>query len=275
MPRGESPDGMRGRDEQHGCQQHGAHRCRLGSLNPFPAAGTLDEAKSEEHALDLKQTEPEKVMASADSSSAPPDGTGLALAMALHHRLGCESPLALMTSDMLQRIVQLCRLSCTRWVVAITVRTGLLVDCLAFHYSNGSDLCVGGRGGQERPFFKLACGEYISKLRGRRGLYLDAVEFETSLGRRSPWYGSQSGGQPFEFSAPAGHEIYSFDGTQKMPWLSDVLPVTRKAPKADWAADIALMCGRGFEADRSFICRPAPLWSHESWRRSSASLFRR
>ena len=209
------------------------------------------------------------------SDSAPFDGAGLALAMALHPRLGGESPLALLTSDLLQRIAQLARLACTRWVVAITVRTGLLVDCLAFHYSNGSHLSRGGRGGQERPYFKLSSGEYISKLRGRRGQYLDALEFETSLGRRSPWYGSQSGGQPFEFVAPAGHEIHSFDGAQTMPWLSDILPITRKAPDPEWAADIALRCGRGFEADRSFICRPAPLWTHDSWQRSSASAFRR
>jgi hypothetical protein len=216
-------------------------------------------------------------MASARSEDGcTSEGTSLALAMALHPRLGCESPLALLKPDLLQRIAQLCRLACTRWVVALTVRTGLLVDCVAFHYSDGSQLSRGGRGGQERPFFKLSAGEYIAKLRGRRGLYLDALEFETNLGRRSPWYGSQSGGQPFECVVPAWHEVHAFDGAQTMPWLSDILPVTRTAPKPDCAADIALMCGRGFEADRSFICRPAPLWSHDNWHpRSGASVFRR
>jgi len=200
---------------------------------------------------------------------------GLALAMALHPRLGCESPLALLTSDMLQRIVQLCRLASTRWVVAVTVRTGLLVDCVAFHYSDGSHLIRGGRGGHERPFFKLSPGEYIAKLRGRKGQYLDALEFETSLGRRSPWYGSPTGGQPFELVAPEGHEVHSFDGVPTMPWLSEILPVTRKAPEPDRAADIAMMCGRGFEADRSYICRPAPIWTQDSWQRGSAAASRR
>jgi hypothetical protein len=179
----------------------------------------------------------------------------LALAMALHPRLGDASPLRMLPVDVIRRIALLYQLHATQWVVAISVRTGLLVDCISFHYSDGTDATFGGRGGQERPVFRLQPGEYIRKLRGLRGDYLDAIQFETNLSRSSAMYGG-SGGKPFEAAPPEGQEVHSITAIQTKPWLTNVAPLGRRAPLPGWAEEIALLRLHGFATERSFICRP-------------------
>lgn len=191
----------------------------------------------------------------------------LALAMASHPRLGAASPLARLTPELVSRIALLDLLGSTKFLVAVTVRTGLLVDCIATHYSDGSSLASGGLGGHERPVFRLSHGEHITKLRGRQGDHLDAVQFVTSFGRASAMYGG-SGGQPFEIDAPEGAEFFAFAGYHlevmrgpvpiQSPWLTRVEPVARRAPRAEWAEDIEMLRLFGFAQQESFISRRSP-----------------
>lgn len=194
------------------------------------------------------------------------NGRACALAMALHPRLGADSPLRALTPDLLSRIALLARIQVTKFVSAITVRTGLLVDCIAFHYSDGSSLTCGGRGGQERPFFRLSPGEYITKINGRVGDHLDAVQFETSFGRVSAMYGG-SGGVPFEWAPPADSEIYAVAAAPMMrpkSWLTRIQTLARVAPRREWAEDIAAMRLHGFAMQMSFISHPARYASDEA-----------
>ena len=67
--------------------------------------------------------------------------------------------------------------------------SGRLVDLIAFSFSDGSTAEFGRRGGSAKEPFFLAAGEHLVAVSGRRGDSLDGVQFHTSAGRASPYYG--------------------------------------------------------------------------------------
>ena len=122
-----------------------------------------------------------------------------ALAMALHPRLGANSPAQVLSADLMRHVAHFARLMSTPVLMKIEVRTGLLVDRLEFWFSDGSLESYGGDGGSPRQTFWLRPGECIDGVSGRTGEALDQFQFRTNTGRRSPLYGGY-GGQAFDFS---------------------------------------------------------------------------
>jgi hypothetical protein len=54
-------------------------------------------------------------------------------------------------------------------------------------------------GGNEQLEFALRESEHVAVVKGRRGAYVDSVQFVTSTGRESPRYSSGGGGNTYEF----------------------------------------------------------------------------
>lgn len=70
--------------------------------------------------------------------------------------------------------------------------------------------------------FTLNEGEYITKFHFRNGAWIDAVQFETSAGRKSPMFGNASGGHLSTLESPAENLLiigmYGYLGT----WLDGI-----------------------------------------------------
>lgn len=99
----------------------------------------------------------------------------------------------------------------TRRVTSVVVRAGELVDSVTFKYSDmPSGVTFGGNGGTEFPPFELEANEFILEVRGRRGAYLDQIQFVTNTGRTSQTYGG-AGGQPFSLSLGPDQPIGGLD----------------------------------------------------------------
>ena len=98
----------------------------------------------------------------------------------------------------------------TDTVFKVRVRAGDLVDQVEFHVTGETPIVktYGGNGGRQCADFDLSPGEWLTAVLRRQGNSLDAVRFETSLGRQSQWYGNQSGGRDMpRLAAPAGQTI--------------------------------------------------------------------
>lgn len=98
----------------------------------------------------------------------------------------------------------------------ILVRSGSLIDTLQFEWINGQNEYMtgpeyGGYGikGGELHTMELQNGEYLTKITGRAGIYLDGVQFHTNLRSFAPLGGS--GGTPFEINL-AGKQLLCFIG---------------------------------------------------------------
>eukprot|EP00514_Thraustochytrium_sp_LLF1b_P003893 CAMPEP_0184507152 /NCGR_PEP_ID=MMETSP0198_2-20121128/93_1 /TAXON_ID=1112570 /ORGANISM="Thraustochytrium sp., Strain LLF1b" /LENGTH=685 /DNA_ID=CAMNT_0026896887 /DNA_START=781 /DNA_END=2838 /DNA_ORIENTATION=- len=84
----------------------------------------------------------------------------------------------------------------------------------------------GGGGGHDNHPFELGPGEWISEIRGRRGMYLDQIQFFTNLGRESERYGSE-GGEPFSLHLPGYAPIGGLDVVMSINgWLRYVRNLT-------------------------------------------------
>lgn len=132
-------------------------------------------------------------------------GAALAVAMALHPRLGAESPLSVLSDDLLHRIVLLVSLQSPshRSLAAINCRADWCIRQLDLHYITSKGVQTtslrGGKGCVAEPLL-LACGEHVVQARGSHGgglLY--SLQLVTSLGRAGPMWGAHdSGGRAFE-----------------------------------------------------------------------------
>lgn len=60
--------------------------------------------------------------------------------------------------------------------------------------------------------FRFNEGEYLQKMNLRCGLWLDAIQFVTSEGRKSKYFGNAYGGRYEEIAAPPGYQIIGFRG---------------------------------------------------------------
>ncbi|BFZ57390.1 hypothetical protein PYCC9005_004442 [Savitreella phatthalungensis] len=77
---------------------------------------------------------------------------------------------------------------------------------------------VGSRGGRPHDFF-ITPGERIASLNVRSGLWMDAVQFVTTRGRTSPWFGNTQGGSQHAIVCPEGYVICGIRG-EVGDWLN-------------------------------------------------------
>lgn len=85
----------------------------------------------------------------------------------------------------------------TKLLTSIKIFSGLALDGLEFCYEDGQSQLVGKRGGKaggDEFFLDTRRGETILGFYVRAGLWVDGIEVLTTLGRRSGYFGSVSGG---------------------------------------------------------------------------------
>ena len=158
------------------------------------------------------------------------------LAMARHARLGAASPAAVLNADCLQNILRHVLQSHAdlwRGIESVHLKTSDLVDRVEFWTWDGTRREHGGHGGQWRSPFFLCPGERIVAIRGRKGAFLDAIGFSTSLGRSISYAGRHNGGEPFAISISDPLELFDITcGTHAQGgWLTQVDEVeTRESP---------------------------------------------
>ena len=100
-------------------------------------------------------------------------------------------------------------------VLEVRVWAGRLIDAIQIVYLTDSGDSIagakhGGRGGALQVF-TLGRDEYITGVSGRTGRLVDRIQIHTN-NRSSPLYGTSTGGNHFEFSAPRGNEVIGFFG---------------------------------------------------------------
>eukprot|EP00750_Incisomonas_marina_P003678 INCI13349.1.p1 GENE.INCI13349.1~~INCI13349.1.p1 ORF type:complete len:1136 (-),score=197.09 INCI13349.1:341-3748(-) len=90
-------------------------------------------------------------------------------------------------------------------VRALNVRSGALIDSIAFEFADGTTVTYGGSGGTLDSFpLDHENGEFLARIQVRCGDYVDGVRFLTSTGRESRWFGSDGGGVALEFQLGGG-----------------------------------------------------------------------
>jgi hypothetical protein len=68
----------------------------------------------------------------------------------------------------------------------------------------------GGSGGQLNVF-RLDSGEYITRISGRYGEYIDSIRIQTNK-RTSPVFGGRGGDRDFRIDVPSGNQAVGFSG---------------------------------------------------------------
>jgi hypothetical protein len=88
-------------------------------------------------------------------------------------------------------------------ILAINIWAGIYIDALQLIYTDPDDNVTYGTkhggGGGTLHVFELAENEFITKVSGKYGDYIDSMTIETNL-KISPTYGGSGGGPTFEFS---------------------------------------------------------------------------
>jgi len=74
-----------------------------------------------------------------------------------------------------------------------------LVDRVEFVFVSGHTAVYGGTGGEPHSW-QLEPGEWIVEVKGKRGLFIDSIQFVTNRGRSSPLWGGGGGG-PYSYRA--------------------------------------------------------------------------
>ncbi|CAK0833062.1 unnamed protein product [Prorocentrum cordatum] len=122
-------------------------------------------------------------------------------------------------------------------VVSIRVWTSSTVDQIAFKYKDGSVRTWGRlespRGAEPAPF-DLANGEYLVQVSARVGDSTDGIQFTTSRGKSSIWYGDSSAGSDCTWTAQSGFHIRGFqsreeEASRPVPSITDVEEIQIKA----------------------------------------------
>ena len=178
----------------------------------------------------------------------------IALAMARHARLGAASSAALLEADTVALIFSFVQeaheeLVATKRIASIHVRAGDVIDGIEIRYSDGTHVASGGNGGRWLRPLRLQPGEFITRVGGNKGLYLDSIEFRTSHGAVIRFPGRLSGGVPFVHDIATGHELEhleclrapggwlrSIEGlaTQETPWTSRMARLLLGHPSASF-----------------------------------------
>ncbi|KAK1753485.1 putative peptidase family-domain-containing protein [Echria macrotheca] len=93
---------------------------------------------------------------------------------------------------------------------------GFAFDGMEFVYDDDSRQLFGKRGGKaggDTFDMDIRRGEYITGFNVRAGVWIDAVQVLTSLGRRSPMYGNVHGGSAHTLIPPRGYNICGVTGS--------------------------------------------------------------
>jgi hypothetical protein len=102
-----------------------------------------------------------------------------------------------------------------RRLVEIRIRSGDFIDGIQTVYENQIGDIIespwhGGTGGN-LSVFKLDPDEYITRISGKYGWYIDRIEIVTSKGRNKGW-GGMGGAKHYIYNAPPGSHIHGFGG---------------------------------------------------------------
>ena len=87
----------------------------------------------------------------------------------------------------------------TKLMTHVRVYHGLALDGLEFVYEDGTTQMFGKKGGQpggSEFSLDIRRGEYITCFQVRAGFWIDGLSINTSLGRKSPFYGNANGPSP-------------------------------------------------------------------------------
>lgn len=102
-----------------------------------------------------------------------------------------------------------------RKLVEIRIRSGAFIDGIQTVYENrigqrNESSWHGGSGGK-LSVFKLAPDEYVIRINGKYGRFVDHIEIITSKGRHKGW-GATGGAKHFVYNAPPGSHVHGFGG---------------------------------------------------------------
>lgn len=105
--------------------------------------------------------------------------------------------------------------SVPRRLVEVRIRSGVFIDAIQTVYENSAGQKYtsplhGGSGGT-LSVFKLAPGEYITRISGKYGWYIDSLLIETNKGHAKGW-GGTGGAANYTYTAPPGSSIHGFFG---------------------------------------------------------------
>ncbi|KAH6653752.1 putative peptidase family-domain-containing protein [Truncatella angustata] len=93
---------------------------------------------------------------------------------------------------------------------------GFAFDGMEFFYDDESSQLFGKRGGKpggDTFDMNVRRGEYITGFIVRSGLWVDAVQVLTSMGRKSPMYGNAHGGSSHTLLPPRGYTVCGVSGS--------------------------------------------------------------
>ncbi|KAF2641286.1 hypothetical protein P280DRAFT_542507 [Massarina eburnea CBS 473.64] len=107
----------------------------------------------------------------------------------------------------------------TKLLVTVRIYAGACVDGLEFIYEDSTTQLFGKRGGEPHDFLlDVRRGEHLMGFALRTGLWVDAVQVLTTLGRKSEMYGNKNGGSGHTLIPPRGYTIGGLSGSCG-PWL--------------------------------------------------------
>lgn len=118
-----------------------------------------------------------------------------------------------------------------RRLVEVRIRSGVYIDAIQTVYVNmaGQKFVSpwhGGAGGR-LSVFKLAPGEYITRISGKYGKYIDSLQIVTNKGSIKGWGGTGGAGN-YIYAAPPGSRIHGFFGRSGK--YLDAVGVIMKSP---------------------------------------------
>lgn len=100
-------------------------------------------------------------------------------------------------------------------VVEVRIRSGAYIDAIQFVYENKAGQRItgqmhGGNGGN-LSVFALEPGEYLTRITGKHGNFIDSFQIVTSNGRSKGW-GGTGGAARYTYTAPPGSSIHGLFG---------------------------------------------------------------
>jgi jacalin-like lectin domain-containing protein len=118
-----------------------------------------------------------------------------------------------------------------RRLTEVRIRSGVFIDAIQLVYEDviGQKIISpmhGGTGGT-LSVFKLAPGEYITRISGKYGWYIDHLLIETNKGKAKGW-GGTGGSANYTYTAPPGSSIHGFFG--RSGTFIDAIGVILKTP---------------------------------------------
>lgn len=118
-----------------------------------------------------------------------------------------------------------------RRLTEVRVRSGAFIDSIQLVYENviGQKIVSpmhGGSGGT-LSVFKLDPGEYITRISGKHGWYIDSLLIETNKGKAKGW-GGTGGSANYTYTAAPGSSIHGFFGRSGK--FLDAIGVILKTP---------------------------------------------